>query len=294
MEGKIIKGVGGFYYIHLHDDRIFECKAKGVFRNQGIKPAVGDDVRIDIIDEQGLTGNITDILPRKNKLIRPAVSNVDQAVIIFALAHPEPNYNLLDRFLIMMDRQNVETHICLNKADLVSDADADKIRSIYEKCGYSVFITSTIDNMYDGIDRLRRQLSMKTTVLAGPSGVGKSSIINALKPEAAAKTGEISDRIKRGRHTTRHSELMCIDTDTYVMDTPGFSSLYVENIESWELHSYYGEFAEYEKQCRFNGCVHINEPDCGVRTALLDGAISSLRYNNYKQIYEELKEQRRW
>ena len=152
MEGKIIKGVGGFYYIHLHDDRIFECKAKGAFRNQGIKPAVGDNVYMDIIDEQELKGNVVDILPRKNKLIRPAVSNVDQAVIIFAMAHPEPNYNLLDRFLIMMDRQDVDTHICLNKSDLIKNDSIQEIKKIYENCGYKVIVTSTYEDEegYDG------------------------------------------------------------------------------------------------------------------------------------------------
>lgn len=296
MEGKIIKGVGGFYYIHLHDNRIFECKAKGAFRNQGIKPAVGDNVEIDIIDKQALKGNVTDILPRKNKLIRPAVSNVDQAVIIFALANPEPNYNLLDRFLIMMDRQDVVTHICLNKSDLVLNDSVDKIKDIYEKCGYKVIVTSTYGQnpAYDGINELYDMIQGKTTVFAGPSGVGKSSLLNALNPDTVVKTGEISDKIKRGKHTTRHSELMNIGEDTYIMDTPGFSSLYVEDMEAEDLKEYYNEFAVYSGQCRFNGCVHINEPECRVKEAISDGYISELRYANYKQIYEELKEKRRW
>lgn len=296
MEGKIIKGVGGFYYIHLHDDRIFECKAKGAFRNQGIKPAVGDNVEMDIIDEQELKGNVVDILPRKNKLIRPAVSNVDQAVIIFALAHPEPNYNLLDRFLIMMDRQEVVTHICLNKSDLVENDSVQEIKKIYENCGYKVIVTSTYDDKenYDGVRKLHDMIQGKTTVFAGPSGVGKSSLLNALNPDAKVKTGAISDKIKRGKHTTRHSELMYIGEETYIMDTPGFSSLYVDEMEANELKDYYNEFAIYSPHCRFNGCVHINEPDCEVKAALDNGTISRLRYDNYKQIYEELKEKRRW
>ena len=299
MQGKIIKGVGGFYYIHLHDNRIFECKAKGAFRNQKIKPAVGDNVLIDIISEEKLTGNIVSILPRQNQLIRPAVANVDQAVIIFALSNPEPNYNLLDRFLIMMDRQDVKTLICLNKSDLVDSKQANSIKDIYEKCGYEVIITSTYsmeqsDGANNGILALKESLKGKTTVFAGPSGVGKSSMLNIFNPDAMAETGEISEKIKRGKHTTRHSELICVGENTFIMDTPGFSSLYVEDMEPEDLKDYYNEFAEYSEFCRFNGCVHINEPDCGVKNALSKGDVSSLRYENYKQLYEELKSKRRW
>ena len=299
MQGKIIKGVGGFYYIHLPDNRIFECKAKGVFRNQNIKPTVGDNVLMDIIDEQALTGNIVDILPRENSLIRPMVSNVDQAVIIFALSDPKPNFNLLDRFLIMMDRQDVKTIICFNKADLVHYEEADKLKIIYEACGYDVIITSTyskasLDSKECGVEALQSLIKGKTTVFAGPSGVGKSSLLNALNPNANAQTGSISEKIKRGKHTTRHSELIWVGEDTYIMDTPGFSSLFVEKMECEDLKEYYSEFVRYQKDCRFNGCVHINEPDCGVKNALEAGEISSLRYENYKQLYDELKNKKKW
>jgi len=295
MNGKIIKGVGGFYYIHLHDNRIFECKAKGIFRNKNIKPAVGDNVEIDIIDEANLKGNITSILERSNKLIRPAVANVDQAVIIFALSNPEPNYNLLDRFLIMMDRQDVKTILCLNKSDLMEDESAIKIKKIYEACGYDVIITSTYSNEHNsGISELKQKLTGKTTVFAGPSGVGKSSLLNCLNPNACVQTGEISEKIKRGKHTTRHSELINISEDTYIMDTPGFSSLSIEDLEAEDIKVFYNEFAHYSNDCRFNGCVHINEPDCNVKKAVESGEISTLRYNNYKQLFEELKAKRRW
>lgn len=302
LRGKIIKGVGGFYYIHLHDNRIFECKAKGVFRNQNIKPAVGDNVLIDVIDQQALTGSIIDILPRENSLIRPAVSNVDQAVIIFALSDPKPNYNLLDRFLITMDYQQVKTIICLNKADLVSYEEADKVKSIYEACGYDVIITSTYSREelsgseagQVGVDRLKELITGKTTVFAGPSGVGKSSLLNAINPESQAKTGSISEKIKRGKHTTRHSELISVGVDTYIMDTPGFSSLFVDNMECEDLRDYYNEFEELQKECRFQGCVHINEPDCRVKAAINQGMVSQLRYDNYKQLYQELKDKKKW
>ena len=299
INGKIIKGVGGFYYIHLPDNRIFECKAKGVFRNENIKPTVGDNVLMDIIDEQALTGNIVDILPRDNSLIRPMVSNVDQAVIIFALSDPKPNFNLLDRFLIMMDRQDVKTIICFNKADLVSYEEADKLKSIYEACGYDVIITSTysresLNSGESGVGALQTLIKGKTTVFAGPSGVGKSSLLNALNPNANVQTGSISEKIKRGKHTTRHSELIWVGEETYIMDTPGFSSLFVEEMECEDLKEYYNEFTEHQENCRFNGCVHINEPDCGVKNALEEGHISSLRYENYRQLYEELKNKKKW
>ncbi len=294
MTGKIIKGVGGFYYVHLHNNFIYECKAKGVFRNRNIKPMIGDDVDIDIISEEDKTGNIISIHERTNSLIRPAVSNVSQAIIIFALSNPKPNYNLLDRFLIMMDRQNINTVICFNKSDLVSEDEAVCIKDIYSACGYEVIITSTNDEDNNGIDELKDKLMDKTTVLAGPSGVGKSSIVNAVCPHVEAKTGSISEKIKRGKHTTRHTELMCIGGDTYILDTPGFSSLYIENMEPEDLKLYYNEFEPYEGGCRFNGCVHINEPDCAVKNALSEGRISKLRYDNYIQLYDELKEKRKW
>ncbi len=296
MTGKIIKGVGGFYYVHLHDNFLYECKAKGIFRNRNIKPMVGDDVDIDIISEEDKTGNIISIHDRKNSLIRPAVSNVSQAIIIFALSNPKPNYNLLDRFLIMMGQRQIKTIICLNKSDLVDKEDADNIKDIYVKCGYEVIVTSTLDekSQKTGISELKAMLTGKTSVLAGPSGVGKSSIVNSICPDLYAKTGNISDKIKRGKHTTRHTELMFLQDDTYILDTPGFSSLYVEGIEPEDLRFYYNEFTGYEGKCRFNGCIHINEPDCAVKEALEQKKISPLRYDNYKQLYEELKEKRKW
>ena len=294
MQGKIMKGVGGFYYIHPHHtvNTIYECKAKGAFRNQKIKPAVGDDVEIEIISEADCTGNIVRILPRKNLLVRPVVANVDQAVILFALADPKPNYNLLDRFLITMEQQNVETMICFNKSDLVPDADAEAIASIYRNAGYPVFVT--VANQEAGIEMFRKAIHGKTSVFAGPSGVGKSSMLNALHPQAQVQTGEISEKIRRGKHTTRHSELIYIEEDTYIMDTPGFSSLVIDDIEPEDLKEYIREFERYNGCCKFNGCVHIHEPECLVKEALQEEKISQLRYDNYKQLYEELKNKRRW
>lgn len=287
VEGKIIKGIAGFYYVHVNELGLYECKAKGAFRNKKIKPLVGDNVTIDIIDDVEKKGNITDILPRSNELIRPAVANVSQSLVIFAAADPVPNLNLLDRFLIMMVKQNVKTTICFNKQDIVKDDEISKLGEHYEKAGYDVLYTSTYTE--NGLSILKELLKDKTTVLAGPSGVGKSSLLNLLYPEANMETGVLSEKIKRGKHTTRHSELFCIDTNTYIMDTPGFSSLYVNEIEKEDLKNYFTEFGEFEVYCRFNGCLHLNEPDCGVKEALAEGKISSIRYNNYKLLYEELK-----
>lgn len=292
MQGKIVKGIAGFYYIHAHGLGIYECKAKGAFRNQKVKPLVGDMVEFDIIDDAHKKGNIVKILPRLNALIRPAVANVDQAMIVFAVAQPLPNLNMLDRFLIMMQMQQVETIICFNKTDVSNEAETEKLGRIYENSGCRILFTSV--ERGEGLDAVRGLLHDKTTVMAGPSGVGKSSMMNWLKPEAEMATGDISQKIQRGRHTTRHSELFHLEGKTYIMDTPGFTSLYINEIEAGDLKTYFTEFDAYEGLCRFNGCVHINEPDCAVKQALEEGKISRNRYDNYVALYEELKSQRRY
>lgn len=292
MQGKIIKGIAGFYYIHTPGMGVYECKAKGIFRNQKIKPLVGDNVEIDIIDEDNKKGNLIKIIKRKNELIRPAVSNVDQALIIFSVTSPDPNLNLLDRFLITMLIQEVETVICFNKSDIVTKEEIDNLNEIYSNCGYKVLFISAL--LEEGLDDINEILKDKTTVLAGPSGVGKSSLINRINPEANMETGVISEKIKRGKHTTRHSELFNVNGTTYIMDTPGFSSLYINEIAQDDLKNYFPEFIDYENDCRFNGCIHVNEPDCGVKKALQEGKISKVRYQNYIDLYHELKEQRRY
>lgn len=292
MQGKIIKGIAGFYYVHAGESGIYECKAKGIFRNQKIKPLVGDNVRMTVLDEQDKEGNIEEILSRKNELIRPAVANVDQALVIFAAAKPRPNFNLLDRFLILMQYQDVPAVLCFNKQDIVTEQELHLLKDTYISAGYEVHFTSAKEQ--SGIDEIRRILKGKTTAVAGPSGVGKSSLINLLSPEASMETGDISRKIERGRHTTRHSELFALDEDSYICDTPGFSSIYLPDMEKEELGSYFPEFAEYEEDCRFQGCAHIHEPDCAVQKALAEGRISPIRYENYKLLYNELKEKRRY
>lgn len=292
MKGKIIKGIAGFYYVHVVHSGIYECKAKGVFRNKKIKPLVGDNVDIEVLDEGNKLGNIIKILDRKNELIRPAVANISQALVVFAIAEPMPNLNLLDRFLVMMERNNINTVICFNKTDLVSEDRVSELKNIYSNAGYNVMFTSAKENL--GICEIRKVLESKTTAFAGPSGVGKSSMLNALIPEANSQTGEISEKIKRGKHTTRHTEIFNIGEDTYIMDTPGFSSLYVNDFEKEDLKEYFREFAGYNNKCRFNGCVHVNEPDCSVKNAVESGIISRERYENYILMFEEIKNKRKY
>ena len=292
MKGKIIKGIAGFYYIWGEDDCLYECRAKGLFRKDGIKPLVGDDVRIQILDETEKTGkklgNIEEIFPRKNELIRPAVANVDQAMIVFAMAEPIPNLNLLDRFLVMMEWQGVETIICFSKQDVADSAKEKELMGVYEFCSNKVLAFSSKENT--GMEQVKECLLGKTTVLAGPSGVGKSSLLNRLYPEAESQTGEISEKIGRGKHTTRHSELFHIDRHTFLFDTPGFSSLRLPEIREDELSQYFTEFLPYEGQCRFLPCSHIHEPGCVVREKLMGGVICQSRYDNYVQMYGELAE----
>lgn len=292
MQGKIIKGIAGFYYVHAENDKVYECKAKGVFRNRKIKPLVGDDVELDIIDEDKLIGNINDILPRKNELIRPAVANIDQTLVVFASLSPEPNFNLLSRFLVMMDWNNVPAIVCFNKSDQVDEVEIKRLTGIFENCGAKVIVTSVPKN--EGIAELKELLLGKTTSFAGPSGVGKSSILNEIFPDANSQIGDISEKINRGKHTTRHSEIFNVAKDTYIMDTPGFTSLECADIEDTELHYYFNEFSEYEGKCRFNGCVHVNEPDCKVKDAVLEGKISKVRYDIYLEMYNELKAKRKY
>ncbi|MDD6465415.1 ribosome small subunit-dependent GTPase A [Coprococcus ammoniilyticus] len=292
MTGKIIKGIGGFYYVVCENGITYECKAKGVFRNRKIKPLVGDNVEIEILDEEKNLGNVEDILPRFNWLNRPAVANVDQTVIIFAVSAPAPNFNLLDRFLINMEQHEVPTVICFNKVDLEGFRQSEDICRSYTKSGYEVLFISA-ESGY-GIDVLEAVIKGKTTVFAGPSGVGKSSTLNSLFPDANVQTGGLSEKIQRGKHTTRHSELMFVDDDTYIMDTPGFSSLYTEGIEAEDLKLYFPEIAAYTGTCKFNMCNHISEPGCLVKKAVSDGRISKMRYDDYVMIYNELKEKRKW
>jgi len=292
MKGKIVKGISGFYYVHVAETGIYECKAKGIFRNQKIKPLVGDDVEIVVLDEEKKIGNVEKILPRTRELIRPAVANIDMALVIFAAAKPDPNFNLLDRFLCMMEYQKVPVTICFNKCDLVTEGQREVLRRIYELAGYELLFTSA--KTQENVEKLKSVLQGKMTAVAGPSGVGKSSLINDLQDAVQMQTGGISDKIERGKHTTRHSQIIPIAENTYIMDTPGFSSMDLPGFSKEDLWTCYPEFVRFEPGCRFIRCSHIGEPDCGVKTALAEGKISQVRYDNYVQLYQEMKNMRKY
>lgn len=292
MIGKIMKGIAGFYYVGVAESGVYECKAKGIFRKDKIKPLVGDDVEIEVLNEEEKLGNIVKILPRRSELIRPAVANIDQALVIFAAREPKPNLSLLDRFLVIMEKQDVPVIICFNKQDLCDEEEVGCLKEIYEACGYPVVLASAKQG--EGIEEIKSLLRGKTTTVAGPSGVGKSSLTNLLQNEVQMETGEISKKLGRGRHTTRHSQIIQIEEDTWLYDTPGFTSFYVEEIEKEELRFYFREFFKYEGTCRFQGCTHTHEPGCMVKNALEEGKISKERYENYLELYGELKEKRRY
>ena len=287
-KGKIIKSIAGFYEVHTGEN-IYRCRARGVFRALGVKPLVGDDVEIEVTDTVSvpMEGNVIRLLPRKNELVRPNVANVDQALLIFAITHPAPSYNMLDRFLITMSKRDLPAVLCFNKQDLATEEEIRELRETYEACGCIVLFVSVLSP--ETLTQLREILRGKTTVLTGPSGVGKSTLINTICPGARMETGELSRKISRGRNTTRHVELLAGEEETFLVDTPGFTSLYLMDIKAEELRYYYPEFSEYEGKCRFDGCVHRKEPGCAVRKALEEGKISRIRYVNYCELFDELK-----
>ena len=306
MQGKIMKGIAGFYYVYVVESgiceykgketlkgKIYECRAKGIFRKDKKKPLVGDLVEIDILSEEKSEGSIIGIYPRKSELIRPAVANIDQALVIFALENPKPQLALLDRFLLSMEVNKIPVIICFNKRDIALEEDIQRYREIYEKCGYKVIFTTTKEEADKKM--ISSLLKGKTTAVAGPSGVGKSSITNFLQKNVEMETGGISKKLGRGRHTTRHSEIIPLDMEnTYIMDTPGFSSFRVEEVEKEDLQKYFPDFTAYLGKCRFLGCMHDKEPSCAVKEAVNSGEIAKERYQNYCLFYEELKEKRRY
>ncbi len=290
MQGRIIKGVGGFYYVHTGEG-IYTCKAKGLFRLDRMKPLVGDEVEMDVIPGEEMVGNITKIYDRRNVLIRPNVANVDQALIIFALTHPEPNFVTLDKMILQYKAQGLPVLICFNKEDLTDDAAVQAVSSDYASSGCSLFITSAKER--EGTDELADALAGYTSAVAGPSGAGKSSIINCLLHEDKMLTGNISEKLARGKHTTRHSEIIPIASDTYIIDTPGFGSFDLYDIKAEDLSGYYEEFTDHTA-CRFMPCSHTHEPGCAVKAAMECGDIPRRRYDNYVYIYNEQSQARRY
>lgn len=284
MKGIIIKGIGGFYYVKCEDQKIYECKARGIFRKQNIKPIIGDKVLIEIDKDKG---NIVEIKERHTVLVRPPVSNVDNLMIVIASKNPNPDFMLIDKMIVTAESKGIKPIICINKTDL---DEGEEIRKTYEMAGYPIFMVSTYEK--EGLEKLKDFLKDKVTAFAGLSGVGKSSILNELI-DFYAETGDISDKIKRGKHTTRHVELFELEGGGFILDTPGFSSFEMEDIKASDLCEYFPEMREHDG-CRFKGCAHINEPDCGVKEKLKLGGIDTKRYENYKQIYEILSKRKDW
>ncbi len=285
MQGIIVKGIGGFYYIKAADNNVYECKARGVFRNEKITPVIGDNVEIDIKNGKG---SIVKIFERRNELIRPSVANTDMLVLVVAAASPSPNMPLIDKMLINAQINGIEPIICINKTDL---SDGKEIAEIYQNAGFRVLRVCAEKN--EGIEDLKKMITGKVSAFAGLSGVGKSSILSIILGDTL-ETGAVSEKILRGRHTTRHVELFELDGGGFVFDTPGFSSLEVYGIKASELQEYFPETEKYRNNCRFRGCMHINEPDCAVKAAVNDGIISTSRYESYKMLYEQLGKIKEW
>ena len=289
--GLIVKGIAGFYYV-LSEGHIFECKARGLFRKDSLKPLVGDDVLFEITDEATSKGYIVQLLDRKNHLIRPNVANVDQAVVMFSHINPAPDFYLLDKLLAIIENEDIQPIICLSKSDLVSeDNKTYSILEEYENAGYTVIPISTVSK--EGIDKLSNLLKDKTSVLAGPSGVGKSTFVNALLGKSLMETGTLSQKVQRGKHTTRHAEILFGENGVCIVDTPGFTSYDISSIDKDDLMHLFKEIDENLGQCQYKDCMHMKEPGCHIKNLVAENVITRRRYESYLNIYEELKDERR-
>lgn len=286
-EGIIIKGIGGFYYV-ISEKATYECRARGIFRKDGLTPLPGDRVVFSVLDEEKKVGSIDEILPRTSELIRPAVANVSQVIIVIALKSPQPDYLLVDKLLLTIEQKGLRAVICVNKTDLDPGGECEKLLNTYVNTGYDIVLTSS--KTEDGMAGLKKVLAGHISVLAGQSGVGKSTILNCLTNGCMMETGEVSEKIERGKHTTRHAELFMLETGGYLVDTPGFSSYEITGLTYEELQIYYPEFRRHMHTCKFNSCSHITEPGCKVKEAVGQGHISKERYERYIELYQWLKQ----
>lgn len=289
-EGVILKGIGGFYYVETSEG-IFECKAKGRFRKDKLKPLAGDRVEITVRDNQENT--IDAINERKNKLIRPPVANIDKLMIIVSVASPMPNTVIVDKLTVIAEKSGIEPVIVITKSDLEEER-AKELFDIYSSTGYRTYMFSSVDRR--NIDAIRNEFTGCLTALTGNSGAGKSTLLNAIDEKLELPTGEISEKLGRGRHTTRQAEIFHV-ADGLVIDSAGFSSIEFsgENIFlANELEEYFKEFQQYNSNCRFSGCSHINTKGCAVINALENGYIKQSRYDSYVSMYNELKDIKSW
>ncbi|MBL3647223.1 MULTISPECIES: ribosome small subunit-dependent GTPase A [Bacillus] len=293
-EGKIIKALSGFYYVldeSEDSDKVVQCRGRGIFRKNKITPLVGDYVVYQA--ENDKEGYLLEIKERTNELIRPPICNVDQAVLVFSAVQPSFSTALLDRFLVLVEANDIQPIICVTKMDLIEDQDTkDTIQAYaedYRNIGYDVYLTSSKDQ--DTLVDIIPHFKDKTTVFAGQSGVGKSSLLNAISPELGLRTNEISEHLGRGKHTTRHVELIHT-SGGLVADTPGFSSLEFTDIEEEELGYTFPDIREKSSSCKFRGCLHLKEPKCAVKQAVEDGELKQYRYDHYVEFMTEIKDRK--
>ncbi|MHC5377164.1 ribosome small subunit-dependent GTPase A [Listeria welshimeri] len=284
LEGQIIKALSGFYYV-FSEGKVYQCRARGNFRKRNISPLVGDDVEFQV--ENKTDGYILDVMSRENSLVRPPVANIDIAILVFSAVEPDFSKNLADRFLVAIEKEDIQPVICISKMDLATEAEKEQImvyKEVYETIGYDVFVTNDEPDK----EAIKDYISGKTAVIAGQSGVGKSTLLNSLNSDLTLKTAEISNSLGRGKHTTRHVELMPIG-DGFVADTPGFSSIEWDDLQPETLQFCFPEMEDRRSGCKFRGCMHDNEPNCAVKTAVEANEIADFRYKHYIQILQELK-----
>jgi len=300
-EGIILKGVGGFYSVLMGDGSLSEdkssegsapalytCKARGIHRKEELTPLPGDRVIFRILDEKSKTGCIDRILDRINFFTRPAVANIDQLAIVLAVTNPQPDLMLVDKLLITCQVKGIRPLIIINKIDLDTENQVEALKKVYDKTGFTVLpLTKFSPEAYD---LLHGELAGYTTAFAGQSGVGKSTILNIVMNNWLMETGDISEKIQRGKHTTRHVQLFRLDKGGFILDTPGFSAYTVTEVSHFDLQDYYPEFAKASGSCRFKGCSHTSEPDCAVKNLFEKGKIDKGRYIRYTELYRELKE----
>ncbi|UOY88979.1 ribosome small subunit-dependent GTPase A [Bacillus glycinifermentans] len=288
-EGKIIKALSGFYYV-LDGDQVIQCRGRGIFRKNKVIPLVGDDVVYQADNDK--EGYLLEIKKRVNELVRPPISNVDQAVLVFSAKEPNFSTSLLDRFLVLVEANDIKPIICITKMDLAGEDREGEIRRYaegYRQIGYHVYLTSTKNG--SGTEEIIPHFQDSITVFAGQSGVGKSSLLNAISPGLELKTARISAHLGRGKHTTRHVELIHAGGGL-IADTPGFSSLEFTGIEAEDLGYTFLEIAEKSAACKFRGCLHVKEPDCAVKKAVENGEIASYRYDHYVEFLSEIKDRK--